>query len=315
MPDILVYIEMADGQPTAASRELIAGARALADGGTCTGVAVGEVKPDEVAGLDNLLLLEASGMELQYTSERHAAALGAAAAQVPNDLVLVANSYIGLDQASSVAAMTDRPLISYCRQLRLENGMLHATCLTYGGKAEAQMEADLPAVAAVNPGAFPIDETLATVPAVTRQPLPATKGRMSVKSQETAAAGINIADAERLVCVGRGIGEEDNIQLAIELAGIIGAELVATRPVVDLGWVEKSRQVGKSGRTVKPKLYIALGVSGAPEHLEGMRDAEFIIAVNTDAAAPIFDVAHVGTTCDLLELLPALVEKLGEGRA
>ena len=107
---------------------------------------------------------------------------------------------------------------------------------------------------------------------------------------------MDITAAEHLVCVGRGIGEADNIELARALAEELGAELAATRPLVDLGWVEKERQVGKSGRTVKPKLYLALGVSGAPEHLEGIRSAGMVIAVNVNPSAPIFEVAQLGTT-------------------
>jgi electron transfer flavoprotein alpha subunit len=131
-----------------------------------------------------------------------------------------------------------------------------------------------------------------------------------VSSGSVAGSGVDISKAERIVCVGRGIGEQENIELARALAAALDAELAASRPLVDLGWVEKARQVGKSGRTVKPKLYIALGVSGAPEHLEGMRNAGTVIAVNSNPAAPIFDVAHWGTTCDVVELLPLLTKKL-----
>jgi electron transfer flavoprotein alpha subunit len=101
------------------------------------------------------------------------------------------------------------------------------------------------------------------------------------------------------------------MELVQELADAIGAPLSASRPVTDLGWLPKTRQVGKSGLKVKPKVYLTFGISGAPEHLEGMRDAELIIACNTDEAAPIFDVAHYGTTVDLFDLVPALTDKLG----
>ena len=107
--------------------------------------------------------------------------------------------------------------------------------------------------------------------------------------------------------------DKDSIAIAEEVAAALGAEIAGSRPVIDAGWLPKERQVGKSGCKVKPKLYIAAGVSGAPEHLEGMSGAELIIAINSDAKAPIFRVAHYGTTCDLFDLLPALGERLKSG--
>jgi electron transfer flavoprotein alpha subunit len=129
---------------------------------------------------------------------------------------------------------------------------------------------------------------------------------------EPEGADVDITAAPLLVSVGRGIGSKDDLDTVQELADALGAPLSASRPVIDAGWMPKSRQVGKSGLTVKPKAYLAFGISGAPEHLEGMRDAELIIACNTDANAPIFDVAHYGTTEDLFDLVPELVEKLEE---
>lgn len=117
--------------------------------------------------------------------------------------------------------------------------------------------------------------------------------------------------APLLVAVGRDIESEDNLGLVQELADALGAPLAASRPVTDLGWLPKTRQVGKSGLKVKPKAYLAFGISCAPEHLEGMRDAELIVACNSDPHAPIFGVAHYGTTLDLFDLVPALTEKLG----
>ena len=127
---------------------------------------------------------------------------------------------------------------------------------------------------------------------------------------EPEVSDVDITGEEILVSVGRGIGGEENIELAQELADALGGVVSASRPVTDGGWLPKTRQVGKSGRKVKPKLYIAVGISGAPEHLEGMSDAELIIAINTDENAPIFDVAHYGTTEDLFDLLPALTEQV-----
>jgi electron transfer flavoprotein alpha subunit len=127
-----------------------------------------------------------------------------------------------------------------------------------------------------------------------------------------APADVDLMTAERIVCVGRGIGDEKNIDLARGLSRLLGAEIAGSRPVVDSGWLPKARQVGKSGQKVRPKLYLALGVSGAPEHLEGMARSEVIVAVNTDPAAPIFSVAHFSATCDLFEFVDSLTARLNE---
>jgi electron transfer flavoprotein alpha subunit len=124
------------------------------------------------------------------------------------------------------------------------------------------------------------------------------------------ASDIDITTQEKLVAIGRGIGSEDNVELAEELAEVLGATVAASRPVTDAGWLPKTRQVGKSGLTVKPKLYLMLGISGAPEHLEGMKEAGLIIAVNNDKNAPIFDVADYGATEDLFDVAEAMLEML-----
>jgi electron transfer flavoprotein alpha subunit len=121
---------------------------------------------------------------------------------------------------------------------------------------------------------------------------------------------VDITQQEVLVAVGRGIQQQDNLELAEELAHALGGAVAASRPIIDQGWLPATRQIGKSGMTVKPKCMIALGVSGAPEHVEGMKDSGVIVAVNTDPNAPIFDVAHYGVVADLLDLTPAITEAI-----
>ena len=121
---------------------------------------------------------------------------------------------------------------------------------------------------------------------------------------------LDITQQEILVAVGRGIQQKENIEVAEELAQALGGALCASRPVIDQGWLPATRQVGKSGMTVKPRCFLALGISGAPEHVEGMKDSDLIVAVNTDPKAPIFDVAHYGVVADVLDLAPALTNAL-----
>ncbi|MGO8743264.1 MAG: electron transfer flavoprotein subunit alpha/FixB family protein, partial [Limisphaerales bacterium] len=133
--------------------------------------------------------------------------------------------------------------------------------------------------------------------------------RTSLRRVVPAPGGdVDICAAEVLVSVGRGIESQENLETMLELAEALGAPLSASRPVVDAGWLAKSRQVGQSGLKVRPRAYLAFGISGAPEHLEGMRRSELIISCNTDPGAPIFSVAHYGTTLDLFDLVPELVD-------
>jgi len=121
---------------------------------------------------------------------------------------------------------------------------------------------------------------------------------------------VDIAQEPILISIGRGIQNEDNIELAEELAELLGGAVCASRPIVDLGWLPTSRMVGKSGKKVKAKLYLAMGISGAPEHIEGINDCETIIAINTDPTAPIFDIAQYGAEVDLLDLIEVLIEEV-----
>jgi electron transfer flavoprotein alpha subunit len=190
-----------------------------------------------------------------------------------------------------------------------------ATAQILGGKVLAEVEmGGERGIATVVGGTFPAAEGQGDgSPEVVDVAPPAGLDslRMSLRQVvEPQGGDVDITAADMLVSVGRGIDGEDNLEVVQELADALGVPLSASRPVVDAGWLPKSRQVGKSGLKVKPKAYLMFGISGAPEHLEGMRNAELIIACNTDAGAPIFDVAHYGATVDLFDLVPALVEKV-----
>ena len=168
------------------------------------------------------------------------------------------------------------------------------------------------AIAAVLAGSFPVEAGQGTTAATTMASPVSLDGLKTkfVEAIKPAGGDVDITSQVKLVSIGRGIGSKDNVELAEELAGKIGATVSCSRPVVDAGWLPRTRQVGKSGLKVKPKLYLMLGISGAPEHLEGMKSAELIIAVNTDKKAPIFNVAHYCATADLFEVAEAMLELL-----
>ncbi len=198
-----------------------------------------------------------------------------------------------------------------CKEIQVEGDGLRVTASFCGGKMMAEGRVDAaPAILMVLPGSFrPASEPgKAEIDARTLS-APLQPGAIRFEQWILPEAGdVDITQQEILVSVGRGIQQKDNVELAENLARALGGAVCASRPVVDQGWLPSTRQVGKSGMTVKPKLYLALGISGAPEHQEGMKGADLIIAVNTDPRAPIFDIAHYGAEVDALELLPALTE-------
>lgn len=310
MPAILVFAEITDAGPSDRSLKLLAAARALAgEGGTVAAVAATAALPETGLGADQVYWARSGAVA---NSEICIEAILEADRRMRPDLILLPNSIAGIDAAAPVAIRSGRPLVAYCTELAVEAAKLVARCEMFGGRAVATVEAPLPAVVIATLAAAAEAGAAGASPEVIEMALPeAPAPRIAVApAAAPAVATVDIAAARRIVAVGRGIGEQDNIELARELADALGAELAASRPLVDLGWVEKERQVGKSGRTVKPGVYLALGISGATEHLEGMRDSAMVIAVNTNPSAPIFEVARWGTTCDLLDLLPPLTEKL-----
>lgn len=316
MGNVLVYAETSDGKIAPVTYELLGAARALAAGlgGEVEAlVAGGADLAAELGGADKIVRADHPALS-PYVPEAHIALLAEAIRARNPQAVLVGNTSVGIDLAAGAAAATGRPLVSYCLGLEADGAAVVAHSQLYGGKVVAATRTEVPAVFAVVAGSFP--EAAGKTGgrgAVETMEAPASLASLRTRfvgASSPSGGGVDITKADKLVSVGRGIGGPENLELAEELAKALGAELGASRPVCDSGWLPKARQVGKSGMTVKPKLYFAVGISGAPEHLEGMRDADLIVAVNSDANAPIFKVADFGTTCDLFDLLPALTEQL-----
>jgi electron transfer flavoprotein alpha subunit len=322
--DIFVLVEHLDGKVSETTFELLGRGRdlAAATGGRLAAVLLGsgaQALVSELGQADVVLLVEHPALA-SYTPEAWKRALGALVAERRPRLVLVASTAMGMDQAAGVAADLGWPLVAYAKDVALAGGTLTAVSQIYGGKILVETEVPgEPAIVSVLPGSSPAEKGRREGhPAVEEVKPPASLGtlRMRFKRLIRPEGGdVDITKEAKLVSVGRGIGGQENIPLAEELAEALGAALSASRPIVDQGWLPKTRQVGKSGMTVKPKLYLAVGISGAPEHLEGMRGAETIVAINTDPAAPIFGVAHYGVVGDLFDLLPALTERVKAARA
>ncbi len=242
-----------------------------------------------------------------------AAALKALMDQAGVDLVLLGCTNISLGVGSILAAKAGLPLVNFCRAAKVEGGAVSCTSQLFGGKILADVKLmDGRGIVSIYPGAFPPDAGRSDkTPTVEKADLLVEAPNVVFKQYvEPETGDVDITKQNVLVGVGRGIQTQDNVRMAEDLAQALGGAVCASRPVIDQGWLPLSRQVGKSGMTVKPRVYLALGISGAPEHWEGMQNSQCIIAVNTDAKAPVFDGSHYGFVGDALELLPVLTEKV-----
>ncbi len=250
-----------------------------------------------------------------YTADGATAALAWLVAEARPDVVLLPHTYRVRDFAPRLATRAGRPLISDVTGFRVEQGELIFERQLFQGRlaADYSVEGAGPVFASLQAGAFRADELERGSARVEelRPPLDeiAIRERPEEPFRESARM-VDLGAAERIVAVGRGIRELANIGLVRELATALGAELAASRPICDNGWLPMERQVGSSGQTVAPKLYIAIGISGAIQHLVGMKGARTIVAINKDAGAPIFECADYGIVGDLFEVVPALSEQL-----
>lgn len=314
MVDVLVIIEdMADGAP-----ELANAARALGEVKT-TALICGASEHDtaQLATLFDHVIVFPASADRCWDAEWIAACALARLQDHQADLVLLQHTNNGLDLAPLLAAKSDRPMLADCFTLEFREQELVATRSVFGGKVHARVVATQSGngyLATTRPGAFTAEPQANSTGTVENAPAPqGYQARRRCLETLTADPGaVDITQAEILVGVGRGIEEEDNLEMVRDLADALGAELACTRPVVDKKWLEKSRQVGTSGLTVKPKIYITVGVSGSFQHLGGVKGGPFMVAINQDPAAPIFASADVGIVGDLFDLVPLLEEKIRE---
>jgi electron transfer flavoprotein alpha subunit len=316
--NVLILVEHWRGQISDGTYEALALGREISDalGGRLEAALLGagvREAAGKLGAADGVILVEHRWLE-EPIAELWSEALAQVVKTESPRCVLIPLSNVTLEMGTLAAARLRAAGIVACRDLSVSDGRLSAKCQLYGGKMVATVEsASEPLIIGVAPGARPAEKArLEGSPAVRELAVELEREPRIrfCRYIEPEAGDIDITQQPLLVSVGRGIQNQENIALAEELAASLGGAVAGSRPVIDQGWLPMSRQVGKSGMTVKPKLYLALGISGAPEHQEGMRDSELIIAVNTDRAAPIFQIAHYGAAIDCLELIPALTEQL-----
>lgn len=314
---ILVLAEQLRGELGDITFEMLGAARAVA---AVTGAPVhaallgSEAAPlaAKLGAADKVFAVDNPQLNLA-PADAVAAALKAVLDKSPADLVFIGCTNVSLGIGSILAARTGLPLVNFCRALRAEGSAVVCTSQLFGGKIFTDVRLpDARGIVCIYPGAFPVDAGRSDkTPAVEKLDVPVAPPKVVFKQYlEPETGDVDITKQNVLVGVGRGIQTQDNVQLAEDLARVLGGAVCASRPVIDQGWLPLSRQVGKSGMTVKPRVYFAFGISGAPEHWEGMQNSQCIIAVNTDPKAPIFDGAHYGVVGDVLEIIPALTEKV-----
>jgi electron transfer flavoprotein alpha subunit len=317
---ILVIAEQRQGKLHRASWEAMAAAQELAGDQPVEALVLGSGVSDAAAELSKAAVggvhvVDAPPLEA-YTPDGYVEALQQAIGQLKPSHVVLPHTYQTRDFAPKLAARLDRALITDCVGIKRGDTPTFIRPIFQGKlTAEVAAEGELPHVVSIQIGAYRADS-------VKRGSVAAPVKAMSVKLDPSAIRehpeppfketkqAVDLSQAERIVAVGRGIKAQEHIALAEKLAAALGAQIAASRPICDSGWLPMERQVGSSGQTVAPKLYMALGISGAIQHVVGMKGARTIVAINKDADAPIFEIADYGIVGDLFEIVPALITEL-----
>jgi electron transfer flavoprotein alpha subunit len=315
--DIYVLVEHLRGQVQDISYTMLAAARSIANeaGGSVVAILL-SYQAQEMANdlAANRVLYYDHSLLADFISPAYQQILTGLILDDRPRLVLFGDTSVGAEVAGGLSARLGLPLVSYCRSIHSQDGALKYTSQICGGKI--MVEGVIPgptALVTMIPGAYKAELGKSANP-----PVVVWKDDISLEDQpvrltryiEADTSDVDIARESILVSVGRGIQNPDNLPMVQELADALGGVVSSSRPVVDMGWLPTTRLVGKSGKRVKPKVYLALGISGAPEHTEAIADSGMILAVNTDPEAPIFNLANYGAIIDLLDLVPALTESV-----
>jgi electron transfer flavoprotein alpha subunit len=316
---ILVVAEQREGRLNRASWEAIAAAQQaggpikVAIAGAGVDVCAAEVAAADVA---EVIVVDSPALA-DYTADGYVAALAALIEQEQPSHVFLAHTYQTRDFAPALATRLDRPLVTDVTAITREGDRQIYVRPVFQGKLNADIEATGPAphIVTCQIGAFRADAAKRGSAAAPVRSADIALDASAIRQRpeapfKEAKQAVDLSQAERIVAVGRGIKGQEHLEVARQLAQAMGAELAASRPICDAGWLPMDRQIGSSGQTVAPKLYVALGISGAIQHLVGMKGSRTIVAINKDPEAPIFEVADFGIVGDLFAIVPAIVAEL-----
>jgi electron transfer flavoprotein alpha subunit len=318
MSNVLVFIEHKAGTLNKTSLEAIAAAQKLAadTGATVTAVVLGSAAlAGEIAQYDLEKVISAENDKLNdYTPDAYADGLEQVTRATNPAYVIMSHTYLARDFAPKVAARFQKGLIGDCIRMNTEGGKATFTRRIFLGKLDADVVSDgePPTFVTFQSGAFRGDQA-AKGSGAPVESMSVEVGEVRMKPEapfQEAKQAVDLSKADVIVAVGRGIKSKDNLALAEKLAEALGGDLAASRPICDAEWLPIDRQIGSSGQTVAPKLYVAIGISGAIQHLVGMKNSQTIVAINKDPEAPIFDIADYGIVGDLFEAVPVLIEEI-----
>ena len=318
---VLVIAEHKDGKLNRASWEAIAAAQQLAGGAPVTVAIAGSDVTEAAAELATAAVAEVVTLTSPhlalYTADGWVQAHAASVAAVSPTWVVLPHTYQTRDFAPALAARLDRALVTDCTAIKGDSGGPVFSRPMFQGKLAADVRplGDAPWLVTMQIGAYRADQAATgAAPAPVRAIDPAIDPSAIRQKPEPpfqeARQAVDLSQAQRIVAIGRGIKGPEHLPLARNLAAALDAELAASRPICDSGWLPMERQIGSSGQTVAPKLYVAVGISGAIQHVVGMKGARTIVAINKDPEAPIFEIADYGYVGDLFEFLPALTAEL-----
>jgi electron transfer flavoprotein alpha subunit len=318
---LLVVAEQRDGKVNRATWETIAAAQQLREPvriavlGARVEQPVAEVAAAEC---DGVVVVDDPALE-QYTADGFVQALALLVEQQQPSLVFLPHTYQTRDFAPALAARLGRALVTDVTAIRREGNRLVFVRPMFQGKLNADVVASGPAPHFVTcqVGAFRADSAARGASPAAAEPVPVRVDASAIRQKpeapfKEAKQAVDLSQAERIVAVGRGIKGQEHLGVAQDLARALGAEIAASRPICDAGWLPMDRQIGSSGQTVAPRLYVALGISGAIQHLVGMKGSRTIVAINKDPDAPIFEIADYGIVGDLFEIVPAIVAELNK---
>lgn len=322
MAEILVLMEHRQGEMKEINLEMLSKGQELADKtkAELTAVLLGKgiaSMADGIKGFCHHTLVVEDERLANFNSEPYQDVLSFLMKERGPSLVLIGHTAFGMDLAPSLATAAGVPLATDCYEIEVKGDAVIPYRQMYGGKmcAEVHFKKAPCHMITVRAGSFPAEGLHEINGAIEQVPFQFEKDyayKKFLEYVEAVVGDVDITQADILVAVGRGIGDPENLPMVEELASLLGGVVACSRPVSDKNWLPKERQVGTSGKTVKPKIYIALGISGAFQHIAGMKNATTIIAVNKDAKAPIFNVAHYGIVDDLMKVVPGIVAKVRE---
>ncbi len=320
---VWIVVQHRDGALHRMSKEAVAGGQKLAAalGGTAEAVVLGngvDAVADELAGCDLAAVHVAQSEALaDYTPGGYVGVLAAAIAEHAPTHVVFAHSYQNIEYMARLCQAVSGSLVPEAVGFEVVDGAVEWRRPVLGGKLQSRVKAvgAAPHLVSFQSGVFPADSMAAgEAPRADLDASAAAPDREILGVEEVAGEQVDLSAAEVVVAVGRGIGDSDKMAIIEELAAALGAEIGASRPVIDNGWLPRDRQIGSSGQTVAPKLYVAAGISGAIQHLVGMKGASTVVAINKDAGAPIFSVSDYGIVGDLHEIVPALTAAIREAK-